>query len=431
MRMRAAERTSKAIVWVLVAATVTIGVPTFGIGGLAPASAASAVTPPAGSYFHSLAPSRVLDSRGSNGGWNAKLSAAAPRSLTVTGGTANVPVDATAVVVNVTVTEGSANSFLSVFPAGGTVPNVSNINFAAGETIPNLVTVKVGTAGQISFANAVGSVHVIADLVGYYGPTAADRYNPVLPFRLYYGLGDYAHGGIKAGAPRSFQVSGLNGIASSATAVIMNVTVTNPTANSFLTVFPAGGPAPNASNVNFGTGQTIANLVTVKLGTGGQITIANAVGSAVVVLDVVGYYDAGAGDLFHPLPPVRILDSRGLVGGFGGKVPAGLEPRTLQVAGVGGVPADATAVVGNVTVTEADTGSFLSVYPSGLTFPPCTMPYQQPCPTPYTTSILNFGTGQTIANLDAVKLGGGKIDFANAVGTVHAIFDVVGYFATT
>ena len=54
-------------------------------------------------------------------------------------GAGGVPVGATAVIGNTTVTGGTANSFVTVFPAGGSVPNASNVNFAAGQTIPNLV----------------------------------------------------------------------------------------------------------------------------------------------------------------------------------------------------------------------------------------------------------------------------------------------------
>jgi hypothetical protein len=75
--------------------------------------------------------------------------------------------------------------------------------------------------------------------------------------------------------------------------VVLNVTVTSPTAPSFVAVFPAGEARPNVSNVNFGAGQTVANLVTAKLGTGGQLSIYNSAGSADVIADVAGWFDAG------------------------------------------------------------------------------------------------------------------------------------------
>ena len=73
----------------------------------------------------------------------------------------------TAVVLNVTAVWPSAESFLSVWPAGVGRPLVSNLNFPAGRTIPNLVTAKVGAGGKVSVYNNSGGVHVVADVVGY------------------------------------------------------------------------------------------------------------------------------------------------------------------------------------------------------------------------------------------------------------------------
>ena len=47
-------------------------------------------------------------------------------------------------------------------------PNASDLNFVAGQTVPNLVVVKVGAGGQISFTNAAGSTDLIGDVVGYF-----------------------------------------------------------------------------------------------------------------------------------------------------------------------------------------------------------------------------------------------------------------------
>jgi hypothetical protein len=86
--------------------------------------------------------------------------------LTVAGGTTTVPQGATAVILNVTAVAPTADSHLDVWPAGPAAPNVSNLNFVAGQTVPNLVTVQVGTKYQILLGNHNGSVDVIADVVG-------------------------------------------------------------------------------------------------------------------------------------------------------------------------------------------------------------------------------------------------------------------------
>ena len=113
--------------------------------------------------------------------------------------------------------------------------------------------------------------------------------------------------------------------ASGVAAVVLNVTVTNPTAASFVTVWPTGQARPTASNINFVAGQTVPNLVTVKVGAGGQVSLYNAAGSTDLIADVAGYYGDGtaaAGSTFVPLPPARLLDTRST----GGPITAGGPP---------------------------------------------------------------------------------------------------------
>ncbi len=74
----------------------------------------------------------------------------------------------TAVVLNVTATQPTASSYVTVYPDGETLPTASNLNFTARETIPNLVVVPVGADGEIDFYNDAGSVNLVADLAGYF-----------------------------------------------------------------------------------------------------------------------------------------------------------------------------------------------------------------------------------------------------------------------
>ena len=89
-------------------------------------------------------------------------------------------------------------------------------------------------------------------------------------------------------------VTGANGdciIPTSATAVSMNVTIVNPTATSFLTVWPADGAQPLASNLNWlAGGPATPNKVDVKLSADGKIKLFDNAGSVDVLADVVGYY---------------------------------------------------------------------------------------------------------------------------------------------
>jgi hypothetical protein len=89
------------------------------------------------------------------------------------------------------------------------------------------------------------------------------------------------------------QATGQGGVpATGVSAVVVNLTATEPTAGSYLTAFPTGTAQPLASNLNFGPGQTVANLVVVKLGTGGKFSVYNAAGYSHVIADVVGWYSA-------------------------------------------------------------------------------------------------------------------------------------------
>ncbi|MBV8985324.1 MAG: hypothetical protein JO248_12885 [Acidimicrobiia bacterium] len=68
------------------------------------------------------------------------------------------------------------------------------------------------------------------------------------------------------------------------------MTATDPTAASYITVYPTGAPVPLASSLNLGPGETVPNLVVVPIGSGGTFSIYNAQGKTHVIADVVGWY---------------------------------------------------------------------------------------------------------------------------------------------
>jgi plastocyanin len=355
--------------------------------------------------FTGQAPTRVLDTRHGIGAAQAKLGAGRTLTLTVPGLRAGT----TAVALNVTVTGPTAGSYLSVYPGGGTRPTASNLNFTAGQTIPNLVVVQLGPGDTVTFYNSVGTVNVIADLVGSFAPGTGAGFTGKAPTRVLdtrYGIGA-AKAKLGAGATLTLTVPGLP---AGTTAVAINVTVTGPTAGSYLSVYPGGGTRPTASNLNFTAGKTIPNLVLVPLGPANKVTFYNAVGTVNVIADLVGYYAPGTGAGFTGQTPTRVLDTRHGIGAPQAKLGAG---RTLTLT-VPRLPAGTTAVAINVTVTNPTAGSYLSVYPGGGSRP--------------TASNLNFTAGQTIPNLVLVRLGpGDTVTFYNSVGTVNVIADLVGY----
>ena len=95
------------------------------------------------STFTALAPARILDTRTA-----AKPGPASVLELQVTWRAGVPATGVTAVVLNLTVTEPSAGSFLTAWPAGVSRPLASNLNYVAGLTVPNLVIVKVGDAAR-------------------------------------------------------------------------------------------------------------------------------------------------------------------------------------------------------------------------------------------------------------------------------------------
>lgn len=206
------------------------------------------------------------------------------------------------------------------------------------------------------------------------------------------------------------QVTGRGGVPSTGVAAVaLNLTVTEPTAVGFLTVYPTGETRPLASSANFVAFQTVANAVVARIGTGGKVTIYNSSGTSHLIADVAGWHASArdAGSAFTPVAPVRLLDSR-----------------TTRAVGPGGtvrvpvaVPraATLTAVALNVTATEPSTGGFLTVHPSGTTLP--------------LASNLNVVAGQTRANFVVVKLADGAVDIYNSHGTTHVVVDLLGYWS--
>ena len=124
--------------------------------------------PGTGARYHSLAPARILDTRSSLGAPAAKVGPGATLGLQVTG-RGGVPASGvSAVALNVTVTNPTAVSHLTAWPAGPARPLASNLNYGPGQTVPNMVVVKVGEGGRVNLYNAGGSTDVVVDVAGWY-----------------------------------------------------------------------------------------------------------------------------------------------------------------------------------------------------------------------------------------------------------------------
>ena len=348
-------------------------------------------------------------------------------SVTVAGFGGVPAAGVSAVVMNVTVTDVLGTGYITVFPDLTPRPAVSNLNYAPGQTVANLVTVPVGSNGRVDLFN--GSANwsdLIADIAGYYvggTPVDAGTYVSLTPTRILdtrHAIGAPTHV-VGAAATLSLTAGGVAGVPTDAKAVVLNVTATSPTKTGYVTAYPSGSVRPAVSNLNYTVGRTVPNLVTVALGSGGKISLYNgSSGTVNLIADVAGYYLAGTAakaGAFVPLTPKRILDTRHSIG-----VPpiAGIEPGHevgLQTVNDGGVPlTNVGAVVMNVTATAPTRSGYLTVSPTDPTRP--------------VVSNLNHAAGQTIANLAIVPPGVcSKSSFYNgSSGTTQLLADVVGYF---
>jgi uncharacterized protein (DUF1501 family) len=367
---------------------------------------------PAG--FVAVGPERRLDTRDGTG--EVAASAVGPGETLIVrmAGRGSVPpTGATAVALNVTVTQPTAAGYLTVWPAGAERPTASSLNFVAGQTVPNHVVAKLGADGSIAVFNSAGRSHVVADVVGYFAESGGTGLVPLPPARV---LDTRSSTPLQAGRSLELVLAGAGGVpADGAAAVVLNLTVTEPTAAGYLTVWPAGAARPTASSLNFVAGETVPNLVVAKLGDAGAVKLFTSAGTAHVVADVVAFYGPTErrADAVRAVAvsPSRLLDTRSGTGlGPGSEL-------VVPVAGRAGVPETGVRGVSlNVTVTRPTASGHLTVWPSGQARP--------------LASNLNFRPGQTVPNHVVAKLGpDGAIRVYNSAGRVDVVVDLVGYFA--
>ncbi|MEZ5234558.1 MAG: hypothetical protein R2749_17895 [Acidimicrobiales bacterium] len=300
-------------------------------------------------------------------------------------------------------------------PTGSAKPTVSNLNPAAGDIVPNLTTVKVGTSGNVTLYNEAGTTNAVVDVMGYYLPddngAQGLRFNPISPQRLLDSRNGTAFG---PGESRELVVD------ASADAAVLNVTGIALNTATYITVSPFGEAVPVVSNLNVSPLQTIPNLVVVKL-TGGKANLYNAAGNTHMVVDLVGTFKTTGptanGGRFVPITPARAYDSRTpiLPGQPVGALGAG-GSRDLGLLGVlNAYPFEFGGWVGNVTVADTTAESFLTVHPTGFGRPG--------------SSNLNWKAGEIRPNL--VMMGTdsyGFNTFYNEAGSTAVIVDIAGWF---
>jgi hypothetical protein len=188
--------------------------------------------------------------------------------------------------------------------------------------------------------------------------------------------------------------------------------------------YPDGGSEPTVSNVNFSSGQTIANAAIVPIGSDGYIDIKTPVGSNRMVVDVDGYFSANlteAPSAYEPSYPYRYLDTR-----YAKPLPGyNYEWLALGLDWWGNLYASpVTGAVTNATVTQVLANGVLTAFPDNFVDGNLDVP---------NASSLNFTKGSTVANLVFSTPGtDGKADFLNnSPNSLQLIVDVFGYFQSS
>jgi hypothetical protein len=193
-----------------------------------------------------------------------------------------------------------------------------------------------------------------------------------------------------------------------ATAAVVNITGTAPTAFTFVTAFPGDETVvPVASTLNLAPGQTRANSATVALSPDRAIALFNNWGNTHLIVDLAGFYIPGDASLYNYINPTRLVDTRN-------SAPVG--PGGVLSVDLSFLHPTATAVTFNLTGLDATTGTHVIAYPGGQA--------------PPVTSVLNLAPGEVVPNQVTVPIGADrKINLFNNAGNVNLIVDLAGYYS--
>lgn len=219
-------------------------------------------------------------------------------------------------------------------------------------------------------------------------------------------------------------------------AVVVNITVIEPTRIGYLRAFPAGADEGTTSVVNFLADTNVPNTAVIRPGVDGEISLRLVTpqgrGSADVAIDISGWFStssyADRGARLIPIAPIRAFDSDLPLFGaqtLGARSQIKIPIRGAADAQTPSVPVvpddpDIIGAVVNVTGVNAFPGS-VATYLSAL-------PSRVPAGQKPSTSTVNLVPGQVRANLAIVPVGAdGSIHVFNLTGEVRLVVDIMGY----
>ena len=257
---------------------------------------------------------------------------------------------------------------------------------------------------------SLGSYELVVDAPQGPSPLAdgASAFTPITPARLVdtrNGIG--SSGRVTAGRQVVVQVADRASVPADATAAVVNVAAVTPSAPGFVTVYPCSDRVPDTSTLNFVAGQTVANTTIAALSDAGEVCVW-AYTEADILVDITGWLGPRGASRLTPLGPTRVVDTR--VGAGGVRLGAGA---TLAVDFNGRVPSGSTAVAVNVTVVNASTAGFLTVFPCSGAVP--------------NTSTVNYVGGEARPNNTIVGLSAGRMCVYSDAGA-DVLVDLVGAY---
>jgi hypothetical protein len=343
------------------------------------------------------------------------------------GGDLNVPVDATAVALNITVVKPSGGGHITVWPCGVPMPTTSSVNYVAGQVVANGVIAPVGSNGKVCFA-AFRETDLIVDIAGWF---VGEGFVGATPRRLVdsrNGTGTGVVARITPSAPLRIKVTDIAietaaGISTMVPTVIeaaaLNVTAVKPVGGGHITVYPCDVTQPEASNLNYVSGRVVANGVIAPVSVDGEVCL-SVFRDTDVIVDFAGWFTSG----FTGATPRRLIDTRVGTGGRTGALARAevmsvpIRGATLSVSGFDQVvPLDATAAALNVTVVQPSGDGHVTVWPCGIDMP--------------NASNLNYSAGDVVANNVIAPIGAdGSICLSSFAGS-DVIVDISGWFEGT
>ncbi|MGK5442577.1 hypothetical protein ACSNN7_12275 [Micromonospora sp. URMC 105] len=398
----------------------------------APQQATADLADTTGAYYE-VSPARLMDTREGLGAPKAKIGPLGKVDLQVAGRGGVPAAGVGAVVLNVTITGPTSDSFVTAYPAGETRPDASSINFAKGWLGSNNVTVKLGADGKVSVYNRNGYTDVVVDVVGFYAKDNSmtnrngGQYEWWAPERSFDTRND-PEGKPPAGTILEYALDFGPDRNPHMRTLVFNLTAVAPASAGFLTAWSGATAKPTASTVNYGAGKNVPNLAFVQTTpcTGSEPFEWCTPGSrkfkvftsaaAHVLVDMVGAVDDGfseSGMRFAPMSPTRIVDSRTNLG-ISGAIPANGTRRAV----VPGYTDGTGVAVMNVTAVKPTNNTVITVWPADIA--------EVPKPS---TSNLNPYANQVVSNaVLGIVEPTGAFNVHNLSGTTHVVADMVGRF---